>query len=390
MRILFLMARFPWPPDRGDRVTTYHLLRTFASRHTVTLVTFTDGSEPEGGRDHIASPGLEGIQTVHLPRLRSWVQAWAGLAGATPSQVRYYRSARMMRTMQQLVAGGHYDVVFGHPVRMAPFIAPLDHPCKVVFLGDSHGLALSRSKRFQPRWRQLGIAWEARRMARYEASVTRAFRESWVLSPVDAAALRAQGAVRVEVVTEGMDERLYALPSGRCGHRAMFLGNMGVPHNVDAVRYLAGDIWPRVRGQVPDATLDIVGADPAPSVKALDAPPSVRVRGRIEDLMDGFRDTSLLVAPLRFSTGIQTKVLEAMAAGVPVVTRSQVAAGIGAEHSDVVLVGDSDHAFADLVVDVMRQPERHRDRIDRARAFVRERFRWDIPLERLEFLASSR
>ena len=94
MKIAFLTSRFPYPPDRGDRLTVLNILRLLSERHEVTLIAFTDGAEPPEAAAEVGGYCTH-IETVRLPRLRSWSQAWLGLAGRDPSQVAFYRSGRM-------------------------------------------------------------------------------------------------------------------------------------------------------------------------------------------------------------------------------------------------------------------------------------------------------
>ena len=167
MRILFLTARLPWPPNRGDRLTSYELLRSFSRRHHVDPLSFADGSEPSGSESRLRELCGE-VETVHLARPRSWGQAWFGLLSTTPSQVAYYRSREMTRRASSRIASGTYDVVFTQLVRMAPHALGTPHPRHVLFLADALGLALERSGPFQPAWKRPGVRWEARRVGAFE------------------------------------------------------------------------------------------------------------------------------------------------------------------------------------------------------------------------------
>lgn len=387
MRILFLTARFPYPPHRGDRLNAHHLLGALSRRHAVTLVSFVDGDEPLAAAARLAERCAE-VVTVPLSRRRSWLQASVGLFSSRPSQVSYYASATMRRTVRGLLDTRGFDAVFVQLFRMAPYVADAPHPAKVLFLTDSIALALHRQARFQPWWKRPLLAWEGARVARYEVAATAAFRESWVVSPVDARDLVGRGARRIEVVAHGVDDRLFGLDPGRpTGQRLTFLGNLSVPHNIDACRFLAHDIWPRVRRELPDACLELAGADPVPEVRAL-ARADIEVPGTLDDLAPLWQRSTVMVAPLRFATGIQNKVLEAMAAAVPVVASPAAADGIGAVHGEHLRVaGDADEVARECIA-LLRDPQAARPMVARARAFVRDRFSWETQVRRLEALAA--
>lgn len=388
MKILYLSARFPFPPDRGDRLTGYHLLRTFSRRHRVTLLSFVDGHEPDGSAQAL-QPFCERIETVPLSRATSWRNAWLGLASTRPSQVSFYRSRAMQERAAALVADGGYDAVFVQLFRMAPFVQHLRHPLKVLFFADSLALSLARSRAFQPLWKRPGVEWERWRVSRFEPAVSRDFRECWVLSDVDRRDLEVRGCQRVRAVPHGVDDRLFEQPLGpRPERRAVFLGNLSVPHNVDAAVYLAREIWPQVRARCPDAVLELVGADAVPAVRALHDPPSVVVTGAVPDLLPVWARARVLVAPLRFSAGIQNKVLEAMAAGVPVVTTPPAAEAIGARDGVDIRVGADTEGLARATLDALTAPDDPAWR-QRARGLVRSGFSWEALARRLEDLAST-
>jgi glycosyltransferase involved in cell wall biosynthesis len=192
------------------------------------------------------------------------------------------------------------------------------------------------------------------------------------------------------VVAHGVDERLFSLPLGpRSAGHVTFLGNLGVPHNVDAVLHLANDLWPGIRRQRPEATLEIAGADPAAAVRRLDGRDGIAVTGAQEDLVALWSRASLLLAPLRFSTGIQNKVLEAMAAGVPVVTTHEAAEGIGASQGKHLLVGSDPASLVAATVSLLRDPAGALAMTERARCFVRESFSWETQVRRLEEIART-
>ena len=389
-RLLFLCSRLPWPPDRGDRLTAWHWLRTLAGTFDVTLLSMTTGAEPPAAAAALRDLGVA-VEVASLAPSRSWAQAWLALPGRTPSQVAYYRSAHMQSAVDAAIARLAPDVILVQLIRMAPYVAAVDHSVKVLFLADSLGLALARSAAYEPAWKRPGVAWERSRVERFEAEVSHHFRESWVVSDVDREALERRGAVRVRTMRHGVEESLFDLERREPERlTAVFLGNLSVPHNRDAALYAAREIWPRLRQRDPDARLVLVGAGAGPEVTSLGRLPGVEVRGFVPDPRDIWRSASLLIAPLRYATGIQNKVLEAMAAGVPVVATPGVAEGIGAragEHLDVAC------SVPELVAAVLRVREQ-RDlalaRAARARAFVKEHFRWEFARDRiLELLAES-
>jgi glycosyltransferase involved in cell wall biosynthesis len=364
----------------------FNVLRRLSAQHEMTLVSFTDGREPADALAQV-SRYCARVETVRLPRWRSWLQAWVGLPLPVPSQVSFYRSGRMRALVRKLVGTGGFDVIFAHLIRMAPFAADLHNPAKVLWLVDSLGLALGRSLRFAAWWKRPGLHWERRRVDSYTARMSRHFEESWAISPSDVADLERIGCPHVELVTHSVDERLFGVT--RCTAvppRIVFLGNLSVPHNVDGALFAVREVWPAIRALVPEARFLLAGADPVPAVREAAAAAGVEVTGPLPDLLDLWASADVMLAPLRFSTGIQNKVLEAMAAGVPVVTTPPVAAALGTRDGEHLLAAENATGLAAAVLETLRNPEAANTRAERAREHARRHFGWDTIVKRLECL----
>lgn len=389
MKILVLTSRFPWPPDRGDRLTAFNVLRVLSAHHEVTLASFIDGREPADAVQQVSRHCVR-VETVRLSRWRSWLQAWAGLPLPAPSQVSFYRSGRMRDRVRRLAETGEFDVVFAQLIRMAPYAADLPHGGRVMWLADSLGLALDRSRRFAPWWKRPGIRWERWRVDRFTARMSRHFEENWAISPADIADLQRIGCERLELVTHGVDERLFGV-ARRTGvpPRIVFLGNLSVPHNVDAALFAVREVWPAIRALVPEARFQLVGAAPVPAVRDAAAAAGVEVTGPLPDLLELWASADVMLAPLRFSTGIQNKVLEAMAAGVPVVTTPLVAVALGTLDGEHLRTATGAPALAAAVAETLRDPVAAAKRAERAREHVRAHFSWDAIVRGLERVAAS-
>lgn len=371
-------------------MTVYRLIQSLRPEHEVTLLSLTDGTEVPEAHRVVADMGVQ-VHTVRIPRWRSWLQAWVGLLSSAPSQVSYYRSGRMRRLVQRITSEHRFDAIIVHMIRLVPLVQGVPHALKVLLLGDSMSLALRRAMAFAPPWRRVGMAWEAWRLSRLEMSATEDAAETWVFSDVDRADFAARGCPRVVRVPLSIDPALLGIPIAPppTPPTAMFLGNLSVPHNVDGAGRLAVEVWPLVRARVPDARLVIAGADPVPSVRALAALPGVEVTGMVPDLMPLWRRAAVMIAPLRFATGVQTKVLEAMAAGIPVVTTQIVADGIGARPEQELLVGGTAQETAARAVDLMTSGDRFFELRMRARRLVGEAYTWTPVITRLERLSAE-
>jgi sugar transferase (PEP-CTERM/EpsH1 system associated) len=386
MRLLVAAPRFPWPLDKGDRLTVYNLVQHFSRRHSVALVCFL-----EPGQDPAWVRRLEGVaervEVVPLRRAAAYGRAALGLASRRPLQVHYYRSPAMARRLRAVVEEFRPDLVYAHTIRMAEYLAG-DRPVPGA-LGMQISMALNydRLARFasSPLWRA-AYRLEAGRSGRYEPRIAARFDRCLLISEADVAALGLPRPTNVLVNPHGVDFEYFRRSPGAVAEpgRIVFTGNMAYAPNRDAVEWFVTEILPLVRRQVPGARLDVVGADPPRRVLDLAADPAVEVTGRVPDMRPYLERAAAGVDPLRIGAGLQNKVLEGMAMGLPMVITSIANEGIGAAPGEEVLVADDPPAFAAAVARLLEDPGLGRAIGERARRMIEQRWSWEANFADLE------
>jgi glycosyltransferase involved in cell wall biosynthesis len=383
----------PYPAIGGDRSRTFHFIRALAQAgHEIHLLTFdTTTGEPSVApelRCHLKS-----CRVIALPTALSALQAFLALAGRRPMQVAYYDSPRMSKALDEALARIRPDVVYTHLFRMAPYSleAMPGHPAAwVLDLTDVISSEIRRSlpyRRGPDRWL---YAVEGERIARYEKLVAPRFDRCWVICEAEARTLNSMvPGARIEVVPIGVEGNVKALAGERQEATVLFFGYQKIAHNRDAARFLAREILPRVRRTVPGAVLEIAGQGSA-SLGGWSRGPGIRNVGFIPNPDDAFARATVFVAPLRFGAGVQTKVLQALDAGVPVVTTPLVREGLAPLPGDVLRVGATAEEIAAHVIELIRDPREATAMGERGRAWVRGRFRWESAVRAFENAAGER
>lgn len=379
MKVLFLTSRLPWPVDRGDRNRTYHFLREMARRHDVRLLTFLESESERDGVPNVEALGVEVTAVVQSP-FSSKLAMLGAVPSRRPFQVAYYASSRMRKRVASVSAG--VDVVVAHLIRMAPYLAAVEPgPRRIVDLCDCISSEYEVSLPHRSGAARLFYAEEARRVAAYERALVDAIDEGWLISPAEIGKI-APGHPRLHVVPIGISIDDTPAPLAE-EPRLAFTGNMSVPHNVDAAAILVREVLPIVAQSVPDVHVTLAGAGAGPGVRAL-AGPRVDVTGWVPDLRDVLSSSRVFVAPMRFVAGVQTKVLDAMALGLPVVTTPLVERGVGGTDGENLLAGQTADELAGHVVHLLEHPA-EAERLGAAgREHVRQRFSWNVVVERLE------
>jgi glycosyltransferase involved in cell wall biosynthesis len=387
VRIVFLTSRVPFPPEGGDRFRVFHLLRTATEAgHEVHLVTFD-----RFRWDHPAIAALKrllaSVHVVRLPRFVSTLQSARALAGRVPLQAAYYRSGRMSQVIEGVLERVRPDVVYTHLFRMAPYA--LDRMGRrrarwILDLTDVISAGIARSLPYR-RGPNLWIyREEMKRIAAYEAAVAPRFDDCWVISEAERQILALlAGAARIRVVPNGLGPEPFHPNGPRARARLLFLGFHEVFHNRDAVRFLVNEIFPRVRAAVPDATLEIAGKG-AESLGSWARGEGVRIVGHVANLEEALMPATVFVAPHRFAAGVQNKVVQALASGIPVVSTPAVRLGLEPMPDGIMHVAESPEEIAAEIVHVIRDPVRAAELGARGRKWARSTFNWSASLDAFE------
>ena len=398
--LLLLTHRLPYPPDKGDKIRSFHWLKMLARHYRIHLGTFLD--DPED-RQHL--PAVQRYcESLHVtefnPRWRR-VGSLRGLLGSAPLSLAYYREPALSRFVERTLAatGARRALAFSSSV--AQYLTEAHHVAlrRVVDFVDVDSAKWRAYADFRPGLRGALYAREARTLERFERGLARRVDASVFVSDAEAALFRelpGVPAARVHGIGNGVDTDFFA-PSANlpdpypdAGPALVFTGAMDYLANVDAVAWFARGVLPAVRARLPDARFFIVGARPAPAVQRLAVLPGVHVTGRVPDVRPWLAHAALAVAPLRIARGVQNKVLEAMAMGRPVLGTPAALEGLGLEPALAACLGASEAEFAARVVQMLSAPAAERAALGTAaRGHVLQHHCWDRSVARLVALLEA-
>jgi len=279
-----------------------------------------------------------------------------GLLGRTPLPVLNYASAEMAAAVQRLLSTGDYDLLHLDSIHMVPYVDLAKNggaPAKVVL--NWHNIESEAMLRYRAIAPSSTRRWYATQTARKLESLERRTLETAFGHVVCSERERDQlhriaPAARIAVVENGVDVPYFAgadaRVNGAVSRQIVFVGLMDYYPNVQAATTFARSIWPRVREKLPDARLFLVGANPSPDVRALAEIEDVTVTGTVPDVRPYYRDALAAIVPLRSGGGTRLKILEAMAAGIPVISTALGAEGLAVTPGRDILMADADDAEA--------------------------------------------
>jgi len=381
MRVLALTHRTPFPPDKGDKIRTHHLLSGVAALGAeVHVVAF---AEPPSDLSHAARLRRRFASVTLIPLEMRWqrVRALPALLGRAPLTVPVFDHPAMHAAVNERVRDLRPDVIFAESTSMAPYA--LAHPevplvMDYVDADSAKWRAYAETAGLPQRW---VYAREARTLARFEREVAARATISVITAERERALLEEIAPGRgVRVLANGVDTDYFTPRAAPSSSRALvFFGAMDYGANIEAATTLVREVLPQVRARYPEARVVIAGARPTPEVRRLAEQCDVTVTGYVDDMRAVVQGCGVCVFPLRVARGVQNKVLEAMAMGVPVVTTPAVAEGVSAREGSelqVTALGDGGARMADAVCALLADPEDASRMAARARSRVESDYGW--------------
>ena len=389
--LLYLVHRIPYPPNKGDKIRSFHLLKHLSKRYRVHVGAFVDDKADWAYADAVKELAGGEVCLLPLHPKLATLKSALGLLTGEPLTLPYYRNARMKAWVDGMLADGGIRRGLVYSSSMAQYLMPhagLNRVIDFVDIDSDKWRQYARKKPWPLNW---VYERESAKLLDYERKVTHAFDAAAFVSEAEAALFRTMlpGLARkVFGFSNGVDTEYFSpdlahsTPFEAGTLPIVFTGAMDYWANVDAVTWFASEVFRAVRDRVPEARFYIVGTRPAPDVQRLATIPGVVVTGSVPDVRPYLAHASLVVAPLRIARGIQNKVLEAMAMARPTLVSPEALEGIVAEPGREVLLARNGEEFRKQCLSCLETPQTAIG--EAARRRVASDYSWDHHLAGLD------
>ncbi|MEX6633599.1 TIGR03087 family PEP-CTERM/XrtA system glycosyltransferase [Hyphococcus lacteus] len=386
--ILLLTHRIPYPPNKGDKIRSWNLLKFLTTRFRVHLACFVDDPQ-DFAHTEFLSDFCESAHFVALNPFLSKLKSVPALFTSQPQSFRFYDHPKMRHEIKKLRARPLVaEIAFSST--MAPYLEPqIETRKRIVDFcdADSEKWIQYAEKATPP------ISWiygrEGHALAQAENTIANWTDHSFAVSNEEASLFNCRKEVERQVnwYTNGVDLDYFdpsqILPDKNKQCEVAFIGAMDYRANIEGVTQFTKNVWPHIRDQHPSARFHIVGSNPTNEITALQGTHGINVTGRVDDVRPWLTNASLIVAPLRVARGVQNKVLEAMAAGKSVVASPEAMTGIDAP-AEAVFITDTDQMMAEKIISLLGNPTIVQQTGKIARAHAVSNFGWDSALKRLD------
>jgi sugar transferase (PEP-CTERM/EpsH1 system associated) len=374
-KILYFTSRIPFPLEKGDKLRAYHQIKHLSKDFDVVLCSISDIPLSENAELELGqyTSNIHVYQTTKLTTLINMI-----VAGfySFPFQVGYFFNTGAHYFFNKVIEEEKPDHIFVQLLRMAEYALSVPNIPKSLDYMDAFSKGIERRMLEAKGLKKLIFKIEYNRLKKYEENIFDHFNNSFIISKQDKESFSFSKAKDIIILPNGVDDEFFTPNESKPKkYDLVFTGNMSYPPNVSAVVYIAEKIMPLLIKQKEDIKFLIAGATPSASVKALQNE-NITVSGWLDDIRDAYNESSVFLAPLQIGTGLQNKLLEAMAMKIPCITSSLANNAIGAAHNSNIFIGNTPEEYAELVIDCLTNKEKAKVVAEAGKLHVTQNFNW--------------
>ena len=388
MKIVVLLSRFPYPLEKGDKLRAFHQIKELSKSHQIILCALSDTRVKKEAVEILTQYCAE----VQLIRLYKWKIYWnilfQFLFTNKSLQVAYFYNKQAQRKINTLLDKHQPDHIYCQLVRVAEYVkdAPFN---KTLDYMDALARGMERRIENAPFYLRPFLKVESTRLKRYEHFIFNHFNHHIIISEQDKGLIVNINNDQIKVIPNGVDYTTYNYREEPKEYDIIFTGNMAYPPNVESAIYIVNNIMPLVWKKKPSVNLVIAGAEPDPKVLRLKSD-KILITGWVDHIADYYAKSKVFVAPMEIGTGLQNKLLEAMAMKLPCITSELANNALGGSPGRHILLGKDAPEYASHIIDLLENEQLYSRISEQGYIFVKENYTWQGSTVMLEELLTSK
>lgn len=374
MKIFVLLSRFPYPLEKGDKLRAFHHIKELSKNHEIILCALSDKNVPQKSID-ILSEYCEVIEVIKLPKIKIYWNIFKQLLFTNKSiQVAYFYNDKAQNKIDNLINKHQPEHIYCQLIRVAEYVRSVKLPKTLDYM-DALARGMERRIEDAPIYLKWFLKIETSRLLRYEHFIYEDFNNHIIISEQDRNLIVNINNDKIKVIPNGVDYETYKFSSIKKEYDLIFTGNMAYPPNVDSVVYLVNNIMPLVWKEDPTIKLVIAGAQPTAKVLKLKSD-RVDVTGWVDDISEYYSKSKVFIAPMQIGTGLQNKLLEAMAMKTPCITSELANNALRADHNKNILIGTTPNDYKEHIIKLINNELLRAQIGEEGYKFVKENFTW--------------
>lgn len=380
MKLLITLSRVPYPLDKGDKLRAYYFIKHLSKYFDIVLFCVSSNKIHPRAEENLR-PFCSDLYFYRLNKIWLVINLFKAFLKGLPLQVGYFFNNRAKIQLKKYIENQKPDYIFCQLIRMAEYVKDSKLP-KMIDYQDAFSYGIKRRIDKSRLLTKKILKVEFDRMTKYENRIFDYFDEKIIISESDRELIPHKLKNKITVVSNGVDTLYYQATKSSNEYDLMFSGNMSYPPNIDAVLYLINEILPIVKNKKGDIRVLIAGTSPTKAIKKL-ACKNIEITGRIEDMRVYYSKSKVFIAPMRIGIGLQNKLLEAMAMGLPCITTSLANSALKASNNHEIIIGDTKEELANAILKLLDDEVFSEKLSINSLNFVKNNYSWEHNIEKI-------
>lgn len=372
---MVVLSRFPYPLEKGDKLRAYHQIKSLATDFSIHLICTSEKQVSQSDLEKLTSFCSE-IQVYPLKKWQIPFYSLFYFLIGKPIQVGYFYQRWIYNNIQKQVHQIQPDFIYCQLIRTTEYVKNYHNCPKTIDYMDALSKGMERRSELSSYFYKLIYRSESKRLRMYERSVFSYFEQHIIISEQDRNWISHPEKKQIKLIFNGVSERFFSELNVEKEYDLVFTGNMNYPPNIEAAKFIATEIFPNLKRKYPTLTCLISGVNPADSVKKL-AGNGITVGGWVEDIRESYSKSRIFIAPMMLGTGLQNKLLEAMAMGIPCITTSLANNALQAIPNNQLCIANTAFEFQEAIEMLMKNQAFGQEIARNGKEYVSGKFRWE-------------
>lgn len=385
MKIGILLSRFPFPLEKGDKLRAYHQIKELSKKHKIYLYAISDQVVSESNLMQL-EPYCQSIKILKLSKVTIAFNLLRGLLFSNlPLQVAYFFKKSAQKPIIDFFKKHQVEHIFCQLIRVSEYLKDYHSIPKTLDYMDVLSKGMERRIEKSNKFLKPLFRLETDRLKKYEHFIFSSYTNRVIISEQDRDLIIHANNNSIEIIRNGVDLDFFQKKTIPKKYDLVFTGNMSYAPNIDGVTYLVEEILPKVWEVNPNVTLVIAGATPSPKVQKL-AQKRVTITGWVEDIREYYAASKIFIAPMQIGTGLQNKLLEAMAMNIPCITSTLANNALKATHKQNILIAEENQDYVDAILSLLKNEDLAANIALNGYKFVKSNYDWESTTNQLENL----
>jgi len=387
MRIFFLLPRVPYPTEKGDKLRAFHQIKQLSRHHEVILCSLNDSVLHKDALP-VLNKYVKAVHVISLNKFNILLNIIKAFFRGRPLQVGYFYSSSAKKQILKLINSYKPDHIFCQLIRVAEYVKDIQIP-KTIDYQDVFSKGIDRRIALSAFYLRPFLRIEHRRLQQYERMVFDCFDNKIIISEPDRELIPHPERNKIVVVANGVDTEFFSPMEREKKYDLVFTGNMGYPPNINSAEFLVNQILPELLPFKHDLRLLLAGANPNIRVLVLKSN-NVDVSGWVPDMRECYASAKMFIAPMQIGTGLQNKLLEAMAMQIPCITSPLAFLALNAKSGEDIMVAETPKEYVQHILFLLNNPEKAREIGLNGCRFVHNNFSWERETAKIEALIENK